>query len=174
MGVFKGTSRELDAILNSMRDSYKGTDYHVITKNCNAFADEFLQRLLGVESPGYVNRMAFFGSFFAWCLPENLNQDPTQQQQQGGGGASYGNSSSSSGGVYKAGNANNRPGSSAGGGSSSSQNKAFSGTSGTKLGGTPVTSEPTCTGTSVNVSVDERREKMRLAALSRAAPGGSY
>ncbi|KAJ1443404.1 hypothetical protein B484DRAFT_321644 [Ochromonadaceae sp. CCMP2298] len=41
--------------------THRGTDYHVLNKNCNAFADEFLLRIMGRGSPGYVNRMAFYG-----------------------------------------------------------------------------------------------------------------
>ena len=144
MGNYNGTTRDLEKIISELRNSYQGTDYHVINRNCNAFADEFLQRLLGVASPGYVNRMAFIGSFFSCLLPESMNQDPTQQQQQqqssGGGGSSYGgnrvnsvgsNNSSSgsgsttSGGVFRTGSSNSAV---------SSQPRAFSGVSGAKLG----------------------------------------
>lgn len=134
MGTFRGTSGDIDKIIAEMKHTFSGSDYHIFNKNCNTFADEFLQNLIGVPAPPYVNRMAFIGSFFSCLLPENLNQDPTQQQQQSpqrGGGGSYstGTSGSSSGGVYRTGNTSATSRGSAGQGS-----KAFSGTSGTKLG----------------------------------------
>lgn len=108
-----------------MRSDYKGTDYHVLNRNCNAFADEFLQRLVGAPAPGFVNRMAFIGSFFSCLMPENLNQDPTQQQNQSGSsGSSYntGTSGNTSGGVFRAGR------------TATPAPKMVSGTSGVKLG----------------------------------------
>jgi len=100
MGNFKGTTTDLEKIISELRNSFGGSDYHVLNKNCNAFADAFLQRIVGKPSPAYVNRMAFYGSFFSCFLPDSLNQDPTQQQQQGGV------SSSSSGSVYRSGSSN--------------------------------------------------------------------
>lgn len=129
MGSFRGTSSDIEKILSEMRNNFQGTDYHVLNRNCNTFADEFLQRLIGTPAPGYVNRMAFIGSFFSCLLPDNLNQDPTQQQPSGSGGSSASSysSGSSSGGVYRTGN-NNRT--SAG----TPPPRAFAGASGVKLG----------------------------------------
>ena len=112
MGNYKGTSRDIDKIVSEMKSDFKGNNYHVLNRNCNSFADEFLQRLINKPAPGFVNRMAFIGSFFSCLLPENMNQDPTQQNQSGGssggsGGGSYntGSSGSSSGGVFRTGRA---------------------------------------------------------------------
>ena len=117
MGSFRGSSSDIDRIIREMRDAFSGSAYHILNRNCNTFADEFLQRLIGVPSPGYVNRMAFIGSFFSCLLPENLNQDPTQQPSNGGG--------ASTGGVYRSG--------SNGGVTQQQPIKAFSG-AGMKLG----------------------------------------
>lgn len=121
MGSFRGTSSQMDKILSEMREKFTGSSYHIFDRNCNTFADEFLKRLIGVGAPAYVNRMAYMGSFFSCFLPENLNQDPTQQQQTSGG--AYGGSSNTSGGVYRSGSSY-----------STQPTRAFSGTSGTKLG----------------------------------------
>lgn len=133
MGNFRGTSSDIEKIISEMRNNFQGSDYHVLNRNCNTFADEFLQRLIGVPAPGYVNRMAFIGSFFSCLLPDNLNQDPTQQQQQqlsshGGSSSSSNNASSSSGGVFRTGNHKAAT-------SSAAPTKTFSGVSGAKLGG---------------------------------------
>lgn len=127
MGNYSGTSSAIEKILSEMRSEYKGTDYHVINRNCNAFADEFLQRLVGAPAPGFVNRMAFIGSFFSCLMPDSLNQDPTQQQNQNASassGSSYntGTSGSTSGGVFRAGR------------TATPAPKMVSGTSGVKLG----------------------------------------
>ncbi len=72
MGVYHGKSSELSAVINDLRAKYGGNDYNLLTRNCNTFADEFLQRLLGKESPPYVNRMASIGSFFSCLLPDSV------------------------------------------------------------------------------------------------------
>lgn len=116
-----------------MRSKYSGSDYHIFNRNCNSFADEFLQLLIGTPAPGFVNRMAYYGSFFSCFLPENMNQDPTQQQQQravSGGSVGGYSASTTSGGVYRTGGrqqavVSRQP----------QPTKSFSGTAGTKLGG---------------------------------------
>eukprot|EP00598_Pedospumella_elongata_P012439 CAMPEP_0184986944 /NCGR_PEP_ID=MMETSP1098-20130426/18471_1 /TAXON_ID=89044 /ORGANISM="Spumella elongata, Strain CCAP 955/1" /LENGTH=231 /DNA_ID=CAMNT_0027511335 /DNA_START=75 /DNA_END=770 /DNA_ORIENTATION=+ len=160
MGTFTGTSSTIDKIISEMRSDYQGTDYHVLNRNCNAFADDFLQRLLGVPAPGFVNRMAFIGSFFSCLLPENLNQDPTQQQNQSSSsGSSYntGTTGRSSGGVYRTAR------------TSTPAPKMVSGTSGVKLGGAGLSTSSVNVNLDDNVNLVDRRERMRQAALNRQA-----
>lgn len=103
MGEFKGTTRDLETIVQSLRPQFSGSDYHVLNKNCNSFANEFLLRLLGKEAPGYVNRMAYIGSFFSCLMPDQTaNSAPVDNVP-----ANQGSSFSSSGSVYRAGNNNN-------------------------------------------------------------------
>jgi hypothetical protein len=132
MGTFRGTSGDIEKIISLLRPRFSGTDYHIFNRNCNSFADEFLQQLLGVPAPAFVNRMAFYGSFFSCFLPENMNQDPTQQPQGAGGGQpggshSGGSSGSGSGSVYRTGGGRQA--------STSQPTKTFSGVAGVKLGG---------------------------------------
>lgn len=77
MGVFKGTTKDLETIIQSLRPYYKGDDYHILNKNCNNFANDFLVKIVGREAPSYVNRMAYLGSFCS-CLmpPQQANQAP--------------------------------------------------------------------------------------------------
>jgi hypothetical protein len=75
MGTFKGTSKDIDTILSSLRSQFGGGDYHVLNKNCNAFATEFVKRLVGKDIPSYVNRMAFYGSYFSCCLPPQMSNN---------------------------------------------------------------------------------------------------
>lgn len=83
LGSYEGTASEFEEILQDLRSSFKGTDYNVLLKNCNSFADAFARKLVGKEIPGYVNRMAFYGSFVSCLLPPSLtNQDPTRENGQ--------------------------------------------------------------------------------------------
>jgi hypothetical protein len=62
MGVFSSNPRDLDYLLDELRNEFRGDDYHILFRNCNHFADAFIQRLLQREIPGYVNRLAYIGS----------------------------------------------------------------------------------------------------------------
>lgn len=96
MGTFKGTSKDIETIISQLRPQFQGSDYHVLNKNCNAFANAFVQRLVGKEIPGYVNRMANFGSYFSCLLPDGTaNNAPVDA-----GGSSSAPSSYSGGGGY--------------------------------------------------------------------------
>lgn len=102
MGEFRGTTRDLETIVQSLRPLFSGNDYHVLNKNCNAFANEFLLRVLGKEAPAYVNRMAYYGSFFSCLMPDQMgNNAPVDSTP-----ANSSSSSSGSGSVYRAGNNN--------------------------------------------------------------------
>lgn len=80
MGNFSGTQRDLDRALDELRDSFKGPSYHILTKNCNSFAEALVLRLLNKSIPAYVNRMAFIGSFFSCLLPPSISNDAPVNQ----------------------------------------------------------------------------------------------
>lgn len=99
MGVYNGTSRDLSVILNDMRSRFGGDDYNILSRNCNNFADEFLQRLNGKELPLYVNRMATMGTYVSCLLPQSLTgnapvTDGGENSSRNGGGSSYGTTKS--------------------------------------------------------------------------------
>ena len=50
-------------------------------KNCNAFSDALLLKILNRSIPGYVNRTAYIGSLFSFCFPPSLSGISGQQQQ---------------------------------------------------------------------------------------------
>ena len=75
MGEFKGTSRDMDKILDELRVEFRGSDYNIILRNCNHFAEAFVKKLLNKEIPGYINRLAFIGSFFSCLIPPQLTND---------------------------------------------------------------------------------------------------
>lgn len=72
MGEYNGSSRDFSNIIESLRPKFKGSDYNILSKNCNSFADNLLQRMLGKELPGFVNRMAYIGSMFSCLFPDSL------------------------------------------------------------------------------------------------------
>lgn len=165
MGMYKGTSKAIDKIIDDMKIDFQGTDYHVINKNCNAFADEFLKRLVGNGIPGYVNRMAYIGSYFSCFMPDSLNQDPTQANNK--------NNNSNSNGLYSD--------------SQSSQllnkNSVYTSSNGNKLGGgtssissSSTTKKTATTNIATTGTINDTamlREKMRQATLSRQQKASS-
>ncbi|GMI03702.1 hypothetical protein TrVE_jg3585 [Triparma verrucosa] len=148
MGTFEGSAADIRAAISDLRDSFGPNSYNVLAKNCNHFSDALCQRLLNVSVPGYVNRAAYFGSFFSCLVPDEVL-----------GGAPVGDPNNG-------GSSGTAPGFSVMGGGerNSGSNKAFVGT-GQSLGGG--------SSSAANASSDEsealldRREKARQAALKR-------
>lgn len=136
LGEYKGTTKDLETVVNSLRNTFKGTDYHLLTNNCNHFANALVTRLLGREIPPFVNRMAYYGSFFACLLPDSATgAAPVDQGGNGGGGGSASQGSDSSGSFSGGfvGRSSSRLGTSKTSQSTSVTTTAFSGT-GRKLG----------------------------------------
>jgi hypothetical protein len=160
MGIYKGTSTAIDKIIDDMKIDFQGNDYHVINKNCNAFADEFLKRLVSNGIPGYVNRMAYIGSYFSCFMPDSLNQDPTQ-------GNNSNNNSNNSNGLYSNSQSSQRL----------NKNPMYTSSNGNKLGGgtsSSSSSSSSTTTTTKNITTmgatDDAamlRDKIRQATLSR-------
>jgi len=80
MGEFKGTQSDLDRALDELRETFKGTSYHVLTMNCNSFADALVSKILHKNIPAWVNRLATIGAFFNCLLPPQLGDAPVVQQ----------------------------------------------------------------------------------------------
>ena len=88
LGDFAGSSRDVDRIIDSLRPRFQSDSYNLINKNCNSFADAFVQQLLGSPIPPYVNRLAYFGSFVPQCLlpPQLTNGEaPVEGPSDSGG-----------------------------------------------------------------------------------------
>ena len=57
-------------------------DYNILNKNCNHFAEALIYKLTGKNVPGYVNRLAFMGSFFSCLMPRDMqNQAPVNNHE---------------------------------------------------------------------------------------------
>lgn len=149
MGIYKGTLTAIDKIIDDMKIDFQGNDYHVINKNCNAFADEFLKRLVSNGIPGYVNRMAYIGSYFSCFMPDSLNQDPTQSNNNYNSNGLYSNSQSSQ---------------------RLNKNPIYTSSNGNKLGGGTSSSSSSSTNVPTMGTTDDAamlRDKIRQATLSR-------
>jgi hypothetical protein len=153
MGDFKGTSKDIETIIQSLRPQFGGKDYHVLNRNCNSFANEFLLRLIGKEIPGYVNRMAHIGSYFSCLLPPqmagNAPVDDTSGQHQGDG--YQGSSDSNYGSAYRPQRLNNNASKS--NAVSSAAPVSFSSSMGRKLGGTSTETSADSSPTTSNIGL---------------------
>ena len=156
----------LSTAIEELRHEFKGSDYNVLEKNCNHFAQALIWRLLNRQLPGYVNRMAGIGSMFSCLMPQHMLKDAPVD------GAPSSSSSSGASGPRSSQMDRDR---SSGGGSS----LPFGG-SGFKLGSNSATDESNQTLLSSNdtsgnstsngvgaASDSGRREMMRAAALKR-------
>eukprot|EP01035_Chromulina_nebulosa_P019696 gene19696-25618_t len=94
LGTYNGSSQDIQSIISDLRSVFKGSDYHIVNRNCNSFSNELSLRLLGKEIPSYINRMANIGSYFS-CLIDPLianastNNQPTNQFPQLGATSNY-------------------------------------------------------------------------------------
>jgi hypothetical protein len=172
MGSYDGGSPELNKALDDLRSSsgnssFGGDDYNLIRKNCNHFCNALVWRLLRIQVPGYVNRLADLGNCCSCLLPKKLLEGEAPV------GGSSGEQSSSSSFIVPTNASMSRGG---GGGGSS----AFFGT-GHSLGGTSTTTTGS-SGQSEGLlsswtksthgkqspdDLTDRRDKARMAALAR-------
>eukprot|EP00002_Diphylleia_rotans_P008183 TRINITY_DN1791_c0_g4_i1.p1 TRINITY_DN1791_c0_g4~~TRINITY_DN1791_c0_g4_i1.p1 ORF type:complete len:228 (+),score=15.50 TRINITY_DN1791_c0_g4_i1:305-988(+) len=72
IGETSMSSREVERLLDEMGREFTGSSYHLVNRNCNHFADEFCRRTMGRGIPGWVNRLAFMGSYVSCVLPPEL------------------------------------------------------------------------------------------------------
>lgn len=151
LGEFRGTSSDIDNIIDDLRQKFKSNSYNLLSQNCNCFSEDFSQRLLGKPIPGFVNRMANMGSMFECLLPKSM----TDAQQDGASNTSI----QPSGSRYRNSQVN--------------ASSSFSGTS-ARLGGSVNTAAAaemvpmtTASSTSMSLEQKERARKARLEAFSR-------
>ncbi len=76
LGEVHATSSEVERVVDGLRSTWLGDQYHILTRNCNSFSDELCIKLLNKRIPGWVNRLAGLGAYFSCCLPANLNPPP--------------------------------------------------------------------------------------------------
>ena len=63
-------SREVEDVVNGLRELFPGNEYHVVTRNCNSFSSALCKALLKKDVyPAYVNRLANLGSCCSCLWP---------------------------------------------------------------------------------------------------------
>ncbi|KAK8790944.1 hypothetical protein WA158_005575 [Blastocystis sp. Blastoise] len=77
MGYSKLTKKEIEDVIYSMKPKFTGDSYNVLTKNCNCFSNDLCIRLGVGPIPGYINRMASWGSCCSCLLPQQMAEPPT-------------------------------------------------------------------------------------------------
>jgi deubiquitinase DESI2 len=154
MGTFDGTMQDLQIILHELRDQYGfiGTKYNLLRKNCNHFANAFCWKLVSKTIPPHLNRLADFGACCSCLIPSKMLESAPVTQPTGSAGSS---SSYNSGFLVNEGSRAK---------SLSGAPSAFSGT-GNRLVA-PTASSMTSRAAPAD-DLTDRREKARMAALSR-------
>ncbi len=152
MGVFSGTSSDLDRILDELRPHFQGEKYNILSKNCNSFADALCQQLVRKPIPAFVNRLANLGSYFECILPNHL------KNAQGPGSTNNTSKGDVSNVMFSGGSVGGR------GRQQQTYPHSFSG-SGQKLGGT-ANMQPMAISSSSSGGGDEAKEKARTARLA--------
>ncbi|CBJ48730.1 conserved unknown protein [Ectocarpus siliculosus] len=162
MGSFTGGSSSLSRAIDSLREEFGPDRYNVLTRNCNSFSSALCEELVGKPIPGYVNRLAWMGSWFSCLMPPGMLGDAPVNQ---GGSSSYNAGYS----MLAPPGRSSGPAAVRGGGS----RNAFQGSGMTLAGsggsaGTTSGSSTGGTGTGREGELSDRRERMRMAALRRA------
>lgn len=61
LGQIHISPSEFRTFIENMASEYHGDTYHLISKNCNHFTNDVSYRLIGKQTPGWVNRLAKLG-----------------------------------------------------------------------------------------------------------------
>lgn len=62
LGNISKSPSEFREFIETVASEYHGDTYHLISKNCNHFTDDISQRINCRRVPGWVNRLAKFGT----------------------------------------------------------------------------------------------------------------
>lgn len=63
------SNADIKKVLDTLRRSFPGDSYHIILNNCNNFSDTFTTACTGTGIPGWINRGAWWLSWFKCCFP---------------------------------------------------------------------------------------------------------
>ncbi len=75
IGLTRYNRQEIDRIVARMGLKYTGKKYHLLLRNCNHFADEFVLKLTGKHIPLWINRLAHMAVSVRWLIPVCLLPD---------------------------------------------------------------------------------------------------
>ena len=72
VGEVRMSSREVEDVVNRLRQDFPGHRYNVLSCNCNTFCNALAMELTGKMAPGYINRLARLGACFSCILPASI------------------------------------------------------------------------------------------------------
>mmetsp|Transcript_35490 Transcript_35490/g.77734 ORF Transcript_35490/g.77734 Transcript_35490/m.77734 type:complete len:271 (-) Transcript_35490:101-913(-) len=101
LGTFEGGSSELRVKLDDLRSSFGPSDYNLIQKNCNHFANALVWALMRRPIPPHVNRLADVANCFSCLIPRSI-LDESPVGPNAGRSSSGGDNSSAGFQVFKA------------------------------------------------------------------------
>lgn len=70
MGTASLSNRDIKRIIDRLRLSFPGDSYHLILNNCNCFSDELVRTCCSRRIPAWINRAAWWASWFKCCFPK--------------------------------------------------------------------------------------------------------
>ncbi|KAH9886835.1 DUF862-domain-containing protein [Xylariomycetidae sp. FL2044] len=68
---------EIDKIIRKASKDFRGTDYNLLTNNCNHFTSYLCQKLTDKPGPSWLNRAASFGVAFPCIVPKDWIEPPS-------------------------------------------------------------------------------------------------
>jgi hypothetical protein len=98
LGDTKLDKRAFETTIDRLKADWKGERYNVLKCNCNHFADELANALMGYGIPLWVNRMSGLGSMCSCLLPASMLGEAPVNNGTGADSSSSGGESSTSGG----------------------------------------------------------------------------
>lgn len=75
IGLSRYNREEIDFMIQQLGEKYTGLKYHLLLRNCNHFADEFVSKLTGKNIPPWINRLAHIAVSVHWIIPACLLPD---------------------------------------------------------------------------------------------------
>jgi hypothetical protein len=163
LGEISLSINEFERVIANIKPKFIAREYSILTRNCNTFADELSKALLGRPIPSYINRLSKCGQCFSCFLPASIT-NPHGLPSAKPTGASASSSSSSSSASFSSRRSSENQSLLAAQHEASPQFVAFKGQGQSLTGDTKKGKKDR---KPVEESKEDKREKMRRAALTR-------
>ncbi|KAH7688354.1 PPPDE peptidase domain-containing protein [Dioscorea alata] len=72
--------RQVRELMETLAETYTGSSYNLISKNCNHFCDEVCLRLTSSSIPRWVNRLARLGFLCNCVLPAGISMEAVRRK----------------------------------------------------------------------------------------------
>ncbi|KXT11714.1 hypothetical protein AC579_6975 [Pseudocercospora musae] len=82
-GFTFNTPEEISSIIKSVSNKFLGTDYNLLTNNCNHFTNALCEALTGKSAPNWLNRAASIGVALPCMVPREWICPPDVDTQDG-------------------------------------------------------------------------------------------